>query len=353
MVTPRQTAVPAPRQGVRALHLPSARPSLQARIGALTVLALLASLFQLFGATPAAEASIDATKEADFIALVNIERAAEGLPALTPRSDIRTVARDHSVRMARESRLYHNPNFSTEITNWKTVAENVGRGPSVESIHGAFMRSPGHRANIMHPDLTEIGVGVEVRDGQVWVTQNFRRPKGTITLESVSTAEFGDVSSTSVHVTGILAVTSAGITQPCGVARFCPSDSVTRADFVEMLGRSMGVSPASSSRFTDMTGTAAGYAETLAADGVVSGTSATTFSPDRLLSREQLGSMFAKALDLTPEPSPFSDVTSTHAENVGAIAARGIVKGCGGDLFCPRDQVTRAQVATMLTNEFG
>lgn len=353
METSRQTAAPTPRPGARALCPIPARPNLQARIVALTVLALLISLLQAFGTPPTAEASIDSAKEADFIALVNVERAAQGLPSLTPRADIRTVARDHSVRMARESRLYHNPSFSTQITNWKTVAENVGRGPSVQSIHGAFMNSPGHRANIMHPDLTEIGIGVEVRNGQVWVTQNFRRPQGTITLESTSTTQFGDVSSTSVHVTGILAVSAAGVTEPCGVARFCPSSEVTRADFVTMLGKSMKVSPATSSRFTDMSGTAAGYAETLAADGVVSGTSATTFAPDRLLTREQLASMFAKALGLPPQASPFEDVTSTHAGNVGAIAARGLVKGCGGDSFCPRDQVTRAQVATMLTKEFG
>lgn len=325
----------------------------RARVATVTVLALVVSLVQVTTAVPAADAAIDPAREADFIALVNVERAKHNLPGLTARTDIRSVARDHSVTMAREGRLHHNPNFSREITNWQTVAENVGRGPSVESIHRALMNSEGHRANILNSRVTEIGIGVEIRDGHVWVTQNFRRPQGTVTTGSPTTTRFGDVSSTNVHVQGILAVTTAGVADSCGIARFCPTSPVTRGDFVVMLARSMDVSPASTSRFTDMTGPAAGHAEALAARGIVSGVTATTFAPDRLLSREQLATLFAGALQLAPQPSPFGDVSGTHAGNVGAIAARGIVRGCGPDRFCPRDQVTRAQVATMLNAEFN
>lgn len=323
------------------------------RTAVLLVAVLLASALQAISAATPADAAVDSTMESDFAALVNTERAKKGLPSLTVRSDLREVARDHSLTMAREDRLHHNPSFSQEISNWQVVAENVGRGPSVESLHDAFMNSKGHRDNILNDRVTEIGVGVEVRNGQIWVTKNFRRPTGTVTVGSTSTTRFGDVMATNVHVQGILAVATSGVADDCGLARFCPTESVTRADFVVMLAKSMGVSPANSSRFTDMTGTSAGYAEALASRGVVAGVTDTTFAPDRLLNREQLGSLFAKALDLPPQASPFTDVSGTHAGNVGAIAARGIVKGCGPDRFCPRDQVTRAQVATMLTNEFG
>lgn len=325
----------------------------RARVALLLVLALACSLLPSVVAAPAADAAIDSVREADFIALVNTERAKNDLPALTPVSDIRHVARRHSVKMAQESRLHHNPTFSQEITNWQVVGENVGRGPSVESLHRALMNSEGHRANILHERYTQIGVGVEVRDGQVWVTQNFRRPKGTVTSGTPSTTVFGDVPNTNVHVKGILAVASSGITEQCGIARFCPSSWVTRADFVVMLAKAMQVEPAATSRFTDLSGPAAGYVEALAARGIVAGTSATTFSPDRLLTREQLGTLFALALGLEPRTSPFTDVGSVHGGNVGALAHRGIVRGCTTTTYCPTDDVTRAQVATMLDNEFS
>jgi len=328
-------------------------PGLRARMALLTVLALTCSLLPAVLAPPAAEAAIDAVREADFIALVNVERARNDLPALSPRTDIRDVARKHSVKMAQEARLHHNPTFSQEITNWQVVGENVGRGPSVESLHRALMNSEGHRANILHERYTQIGVGVEVRDGQVWVTQNFRRPKGTVTTGTPSTTVYGDVPNTHVHVKGILAVTSSGITEQCGIARFCPSSSVTRADFVVMLAKALQVEPAATSRFTDMSGPSAGYAEALAARGIVAGTSTTTFSPDRLLTREQLATLFARALQLEPRTPAFTDVRSVHAGNVGALAYRGIVRGCTTTTYCPGADVTRAQVATMLHNEFS
>ena len=331
----------------------SGSPSLRARLALLMVLALTCSLLPAAFSPSVAEAAIDPVREADFIALVNIERAKHNLPALAPVNDIRDVARKHSLKMAQESRLHHNPTFSQEITNWQVIGENVGRGPSVESLHRALMNSEGHRANILHERYTQIGVGVEVRDGQVWVNQNFRRPKGTVTEGTPSTTVFGDVPSTNVHVEGILAVASNGITENCGIARFCPSSSVTRVDFVVMLAKAMQIEPAATSRFTDMSGPAAGYAEALAARGIIAGTSATTFSPNRMLTREQLATLFARTLKLEPRATSFTDLGSVHAGNVGAIVHRGIVRGCTTTRYCPGDNVTRAQVATMLNNEFG
>ena len=100
-----------------------------------------------------------------------------GLPSLAVADDLVAVARRHSVRMADAADLHHNPDLATEVTGWQKVGENVGRGPRVEPIHDAFMNSPGHRENILDPDWTEIGIGVEVRDGTVWVTEVFREPE--------------------------------------------------------------------------------------------------------------------------------------------------------------------------------
>ncbi|MFU8803036.1 MAG: CAP domain-containing protein [Bradymonadaceae bacterium] len=114
--------------------------------------------------------------ELDFIKRINKERTNRGLKALKVCGEVRTVARKWSTKMAVENKLYHNPNFGSQIPQWTVVAENVGRGTNVSGLHSAFMNSAGHRKNILDSRFTQIGLGVEVRDGRMWVTQNFRRP---------------------------------------------------------------------------------------------------------------------------------------------------------------------------------
>jgi hypothetical protein len=141
------------------------------------VLAVAALVLALVPAAPEA-AHADAGLEAEFVAAVNRERAAAGLPALQVAGDLVAVARRHSVRMADQTHLHHNPNLAGDVSGWQKVGENVGRGPSVSAIHRAFMDSPGHRRNVLDGDWTQVGVGVEVRGSTIWVTEVFRLPAG-------------------------------------------------------------------------------------------------------------------------------------------------------------------------------
>lgn len=140
---------------------------------------LLASLLVgLTLPTTPAHAAVDAGAESQFVAAVNQARSAQGLPSLQVAGDLTSVARQHSARMADGDNLHHNPNLGSQVTNWQKVGENVGTGPSVDSIHSAFMNSASHRANILGSDWTQVGVGVEVRGDTIWVTQVFRQPQG-------------------------------------------------------------------------------------------------------------------------------------------------------------------------------
>lgn len=150
--------------------------SRESRIRAGLIIALVASFLAALVPAPA-EAAVDGNAEAQFVAALNQERAARGLPKLAVASDLVAVARQHSARMASKNDLYHNPNLGSDVSGWQKVGENVGRGPSVSTIHDAFMNSAGHRANILDADWTEVGVGVEVVDGRVWVTEVFRQPQ--------------------------------------------------------------------------------------------------------------------------------------------------------------------------------
>jgi uncharacterized protein YkwD len=79
--------------------------------------------------------------------------------------------------MAEEGRLYHSTGLRS-ICCWSAIAENVGYGPDVVTVHRALMQSAPHRANLLARGMRGLGVGIETdADRRVWVTQVFRRPR--------------------------------------------------------------------------------------------------------------------------------------------------------------------------------
>ncbi len=316
---------------------------------------LLAAALVLPLTTPADAAPSARELERDVIALVNVERAKQGLGALAIKSDITRVARAHSVRMADADNLHHNPDFSTQITGWSRVSENVGVGPSVQRIHDALMDSTGHRRNILDDRVTEIGVGVELRNSRVWITQNFRRPSSGVTVLPPSTTTLGDVASTNVHAGSIESVAANGIAETCGLSRFCPKDGVSRGEFAGMLVRALDVPPASGdAQFTDLSDAVRDDVEALYAAGLTVGCDDTRFCPERTLSREQLATFLTRALELEPVVAThFNDVGPTHAGRVAALYEAGITTGCTATSYCPSRDVTREQTASMLARHLS
>jgi uncharacterized protein YkwD len=127
-------------------------------------------------ATPAGVAA-----EQQLIDLVNQERHRQGLAELTHEPKLTEAAREHAQRMADRGSLSHQfpgePALRDRIARtdlrFKAVAENVGYANSVERVHSTFMRSPGHRANILDPDYNAVGIGVVRRGDYLYVAQNF------------------------------------------------------------------------------------------------------------------------------------------------------------------------------------
>lgn len=128
----------------------------------------------------ASPAAADAGAEADFLARLNDLRENNGLAPLASHSELVSVARRWSSRMAGDNRLSHNSNLPNEVTaDWEKLAENVGVGPTVAEIHDAFVKSSSHRVNMVESAFTHIGVGVVTGpDGKLWVTHIFMRLGG-------------------------------------------------------------------------------------------------------------------------------------------------------------------------------
>jgi uncharacterized protein YkwD len=173
----------------------AAAAELRNRTAALLTAFLLVVAALVTGVVAAPPAAAAARHVEDtFTDRINQARASHGLRELDSRPHLVAVARRWAERMAEQSKLYHNPSLTSDVNNWRWVGENVGYGPDAPAVHVAFMRSPGHRANILDRDYTEVGVGAVVRGGRVWVAEVFRQPLRVRTASRRSfTAEYRHV----------------------------------------------------------------------------------------------------------------------------------------------------------------
>jgi uncharacterized YkwD family protein len=106
-------------------------------------------------------------EEQQMVALVNAERARYGLAPLQVDTSLVQVARLKAQDLALGGYFGHNsPRYGSPFAMMRsmgvpfhTAGENLAGNQSVDRAHAALMASPGHRANILNPNYTRIGVG--------------------------------------------------------------------------------------------------------------------------------------------------------------------------------------------------
>jgi uncharacterized protein YkwD len=126
--------------------------------------------------------------EQSVVDLTNQARAQAGLPPLAVSSPLVTAAQTHSRDMAQTNIFDHTVPGVAEPTlesraaavgyNFSWLGENIAFNyADAPSILAAWMNSPEHRANILSPNFTQIGVGIAWNgQGQAYATQEFGRP---------------------------------------------------------------------------------------------------------------------------------------------------------------------------------
>ncbi|MEU5688361.1 RNA polymerase [Streptomyces venezuelae] len=116
------------------------------------------------------------------VALVNNERAKAGCGPVRSNSKLASAAAKHSADMAARDYFDHTSPDGTDpgdrITaagyRWSTYGENIARGQQTPaSVMDSWMKSPGHKANILNCDFKELGVGIHNGSGGPWWTQAF------------------------------------------------------------------------------------------------------------------------------------------------------------------------------------
>ncbi len=135
----------------------------------------------LFGglALDVAPAAADTgSDEMTFVGFINAERANAGLSPLAPEGALFDSARGWSQAQVNAGTISHDDSFFTvnRPAGASAVAENVAYNSDIASMHERLMASPGHRANIMNPSFTSVGIGeVIAPDGRIFVTQRFAK----------------------------------------------------------------------------------------------------------------------------------------------------------------------------------
>lgn len=169
------------------------------------VLAPVLAVPLLVAVAPLSPSSAGEVATSRFIDRTNDSRHNHGLRSLAIASDLMTIAQQHAQAMARHHDDYHNGGLTSEVCCWQDVGENVGKGPSVKSIHYAFMHSYEHRSNILSKAYTQIGIGT-ARDssGLLYVDEVFRRPRSasTSSMQTASTPGHPRPQHVPVHAAG-------------------------------------------------------------------------------------------------------------------------------------------------------
>jgi S-layer homology domain len=172
---------------------------------------------------------------------------------------------------------------------------------------------------------------------------------------TTGTASFTDTAGTAFE-TSIEWAYASDIASGCTATRFCPTESVTRAEMATFLTRALDLPPASVDWFTDDAGhSLEGNINRVATAGLTKGCTATRFCPESLVTRAQMASFLVRALHLPPTTvDAFTDDNwSGHEDAINRLAAAGIGSGCTATTYCPSETVTREQMAAFLKRAFG
>ena len=142
-----------------------------------------------------------------------------------------------------------------------------------------------------------------------------------------------------------------GVTSGCTATTFCPNGLVTRGQMATFIARALNLPASPVDYFTDdETNKHEGNINRLRHADITFGCGGTRFCPDGVVTRGQMASFLVRAFDLPSTTNNYftDDNGTTHEANINRLRASGITSGCGGTNFCPNGQVTRGQMAAFL-----
>lgn len=285
----------------------------------------------------------------------------DGSQTIAPKTDFTTVKVQQRSSGGGEPAK---PSFPVKISNSGDGVAKVDKSYASAGAKVTITVTPGRNATVQRITVTdEDGERLKLtenRDG----TYSFTMPNGAANVYarfSGSGLPFADIPSGSWYYDDIAYVYDAGLMTGLTATTFGPNLSTTRGMIVTILWR-MENEPVAKHGcpFADVR-RGSYYEQAIAwasENGIVTGFDASTFAPDRAITREQLAAILFRfaayrgmdAVTLRENLSSFQDQAAISAYAVSALnwaVGEGLMQGTG-DKLEPTGSATRAQVAAML-----
>lgn len=175
-----------------------------------------------------------------------------------------------------------------------------------------------------------------------------------------NTTSFTDLGSYGWALPSIDTLLGASMIQGVSPGAFDPAGSVTRAEFTKLLveALSLGTSSTTTTTFTDVPAGAwyAPYVAAAVRAGLVTGVTSSTFSPDAVITRQEMATMLYRAMTMAGIASTAGTPTFTDAGRispwartaVSAVSGAGLMNGFTDGTFQPEGTATRAQSAVVV-----
>jgi hypothetical protein len=162
-----------------------------------------------------------------LVLLANQARAQAGAAPLQWDAALATTARQHCLRMAADRSISHQyvgePDVSERAkqagAHFSLIEENVAAGPDPATIHNAWMHSPGHRANLLNPEVDHLGIAVVASGRTLYAVADFERAVPLLTQEQEEGAVAALLQASGVSVVGDAAPARAACAMDGGMPR--------------------------------------------------------------------------------------------------------------------------------------
>jgi uncharacterized protein YkwD len=143
-----------------------------------------------------------------LLAAANEARASQGLPPVHLDRVLTEASAFHAREMAGHAGISHQFDGEPELAarganagaHFSLISENVGEAPSSVIIHDLWMHSPGHRANLLDPNVDAIGIAVVMRNNELYAVEDFASTVQTITLNKQEQTVSGVIAQSGMRV---------------------------------------------------------------------------------------------------------------------------------------------------------
>ena len=131
-----------------------------------------------------------------LLRLANEARAAVGAGPLEWDAALAEAAQKHCLRMAAAGNISHRYTGEPDLTeragaagaHFSLVEENVASAWDAATIHDAWMSSPGHRANLLNPEVNRVGIALVAGRNTIYAVADYSRAVAVLTQAQIEAA---------------------------------------------------------------------------------------------------------------------------------------------------------------------